>query len=181
MITYLKIKRNTLAFEAQEIRNYERHTLANGRALAGRYHRKHDKDEEVPKMPPKTEKALALEESARKSQEAYDLFWGLQHHRKNVVRKEARDTHIALHFLKGGDYSVIERKAYQQPNWDNIERMVLKYAEDEDIRITKQRFEEWCQGIEKYIGTALFTMSHNPSRRMRDILVAKTRTIPPRK
>lgn len=171
MITYLKVKAATLAFEAQTIRNHERHTLANARALAGRYSRRHNKEHELPVMPVKTEKALALEDSATKSQEAYDKFWGLQHHRKNVVRKEARDTHIALHFLKGKPYETVEIKAYNQPDWDNIERMVIKYNHGEDPRVVKQRLEEWFQEAEKYIEKPLFSRFKNPSLRMRKAAV----------
>jgi hypothetical protein len=154
MITYLKIKAATLTFESKAIRNKERHTLANARALAGIYRKKHGPEEEPVSMPEKTRRALATENSAQMAEEAYDLFWGLQHHRKNVVRKEARDTHIALHFLRGKSYSTVEHLAFSQPDWDNIERMILTYAE-EDPRVIKQRYEEWCQDAEAHLQARL--------------------------
>jgi hypothetical protein len=145
MIEYLKVKAVTLAFETRVIRKRERHTLANARTLAGIYSRRHTLGSVRPEMPVKIEKALAHENSRELSDEAYTLFWGLQHHRKNVVRKEARDTHVALHFLRGKPYSTVEAFAYSRPNWDNIERMILTYSEGEDPRDVKQRFEQWHQ------------------------------------
>lgn len=179
MIEYLKVKSASLAAESRIIRKRERHTLANARALSGIYSIKHDKDQIRPEMPEKVARAEKIEDAAKKSQEAYDLFWGLTHHRKNVVRKEARDTHIALHFLKGKPYDTVEGFAYSQPNWDNIERMVLQYS-DESPQAIKQRFEEWVQQAEAWIGEPLFSL-RNPSNRMRAILVEKTRTVPPKK
>lgn len=180
MIEYLKVKSASLAAESRIIRKRERHTLANARALSGIYDYRHKKDEPRPEMPKKTERASILEGADAKAREAYDLFWGLTHHRKNVVRKEARDTHIALHFLKGKPYDTVEDFAYSQPNWDNIERMVLQYSEGESPQDIKQRFEEWVQNAEAWIGEPLFSL-RNPSNRMRQEMVAKTRTVPPKK
>lgn len=180
MIEYLKVKSASLAAESRIIRRRERHTLANARALSGIFSVRHKKDEPHPEMPEKTKRASALDDAAQKAQEAYDLFWGLTHHRKNVVRKEARDTHIALHFLKGKPYDSVEEFAHSQPNWDNIERMVLKYSDKDDPRVVKQRFEQWLQEAEAWIEQPLFTL-RNPSNRMRQEYTERTKTILPRK
>lgn len=67
---------------------------------------------------------------------------GLHLHRIFDVRKEARSSHIAYGFLRGRKYHEIERLAYDQPNWERIERLIMKYSE-EDSRITAQKFGEW--------------------------------------
>lgn len=165
MIDFLKVKSASLAAETRIIRKRERHTLANARALAGIYDYKHRKDEPRPEMPEKVHRAMSLENAAQKAKEAYDLFWGLTHHTKNIVRKEARDTHVALHFLRRKPYATVEDFAYSQPDWDNIERMVLKYGED-DPRELSQRFAEWCENASLWIDEPLKTRLKNPSNRM---------------
>ncbi len=154
MQVHLQVKLGTLAFEARHIRLKERHYLTRGRNLKGRFDRSHNKEGFVPERTKKQSLARiwALdnpEEALSEEQKAYEAFWGLQHHRKNTVRKEARDTHIALGFLRGHKYDRMEAFAYTSPRWNNIERMVLKYSED-DPREIKQRFEEWVQAAQNY-------------------------------
>ena len=145
MRQYLKIKLATLVFESRLIRGKERHILANARALSGIFSKRHSLGQNLPEMPENVKKAMEVEDAKIKAQEAYDNFWGLQHHRKNRVRKEARDTHIALGFLKGMDYQAMERDARSEPNWENIERMILRYGDGATPQELKQRFEEWVQ------------------------------------
>lgn len=146
---FLKLKLNTLIFETRIIKKKERHTLENARGLSGIFRTKHNKDENPPKV---TEKELRAShfgiDNPDEAQKAYDLYWGLTHHRKNIVRKEARDTHIALAFLRGQDYFSVEQRRYSDPDFNNVERMVLKYGEG-DPRELKQRFEEWVQAAGK--------------------------------
>lgn len=180
MIDFLKVKSASLAAETRIIRKRERHILANARALAGIYDYRHKKDDPRPEMPEKVHRAMTLADAAQKSKEAYDLFWGLTHHNKNVVRKEARDTHIALHFLRDKPYATVEDYAHSQPDWDNIERMVLKYGEG-DPRNLSQRFAEWCENAALWMDEPLRTRLKNPSCRMVREQQARTRTILPRK
>ena len=63
---------------------------------------------------------------------SYSELHSLQHHRRWDVRNEARATHLALGFLSGKSYKVMENKAcihvrrcYIQPK---IVEMVLKYG-----------------------------------------------------
>lgn len=144
MLEFLKVKLFALGAESRFISKKERHFLNNARALSGSFSKKHQLDAPKPEKPAKVQRAEALEDAKELAQRDYDIFWGLQHHRKNVVRKEARDTHIAYCFLRGRAFEDIERTRYTNPDWKNIERMVLTFGEV-DERILKQQFEEWVQ------------------------------------
>lgn len=80
----------------------------------------------------------------------------LHEHRVNVVRREARATHLARAFLMGRAYSDVEQKAYHcplkpgSPSKPLIEKMVLRYANG-DPRVVRQKLEEWLQtGFQYY-------------------------------
>jgi hypothetical protein len=67
----------------------------------------------------------------------------LASHRKGIVRSAARSTHLAYGFLRKTSYRRIEdNRTRTEPNWKEIERMVVKYG-GEDQRLIKQRFAEW--------------------------------------
>lgn len=55
----------------------------------------------------------------------------LWQHRVFVVRKAARDTHIAYGLIRGLTIDQIEPKRYSEPNWEAIEKMVKKYGPKE--------------------------------------------------
>jgi hypothetical protein len=57
----------------------------------------------------------------------------LHEHRRGPLRSEARDTHIAYGFLKGRSYRQIEDEPNDEPNWDNVARMVKKYGTNDFI------------------------------------------------
>lgn len=150
MSTFLKVQVKALAHEAKTLKQAERHTLARGRALKGKVNRKHAKGE-TPAAP--SEENLKMfawakghpEEAIIQADEAYVRYWGLTHYRKNVVRKEARSTHLAYGFLRGHNYDEIEFGSYEKPDWTRIEQLAVIWAENEDPRDVKQRFEEWYQ------------------------------------
>lgn len=149
----LQVKLGTLVYESKLIRRKERHYLTNARALSGRYVKKHRKGEERPAKPEKVLRAEAIENAVDKAREDYEKFWGLEHHRKHVLRKEARDTHLALNFLRGREFKECEIKRYTDPDFDNIQRMIIRlggltkdYMEQNK---TIQRFEEWVQSAKK--------------------------------
>lgn len=76
----------------------------------------------------------------------------LHEHRINVVRREARATHLARAFLMGRSYHDVEQKAFQCPLGvlkERIENMVLKYGSG-DRRVVQQKLEEWFQDGWKY-------------------------------
>ena len=92
---------------------------------------------------------------------------GLYRHRIDVVRVEARHTHLAYGFLRGKTYHQIEKKAEVAPNWVKVRKMVEKYGshcapwtsaseryqvyETRQIEAKKQleetlkRFDEWMK------------------------------------
>lgn len=92
---------------------------------------------------------------------------GLYRHRIDVVRFEARHTHLAYGFLRGKSYEQIEQKAHVAPNWAKVRKMVEKYgthmapwalnsesygdykirAEENKKQLAEvlQRFDEWVE------------------------------------
>jgi hypothetical protein len=73
--------------------------------------------------------------------------FGLSQHRRTVVRKETRLSHLAYGFLKGRDYRQMEAKTYtplNQTDWQRVERIIKTYGQpQEDPRDLMQRFSEW--------------------------------------
>ena len=60
-------------------------------------------------------------------------------HRINVVRKHARETHLAYAYLKGYSYSEIERTAKTMPDWKSVEKMIIKYGDETQ----RGNFQSW--------------------------------------
>lgn len=73
----------------------------------------------------------------------FDVNRATHYHRIFDLRRELRATQLALAVINGKKYRQVERLAYDQPDWNRIERLVEKYAGDWDSRDTKQRFAEW--------------------------------------
>jgi hypothetical protein len=78
-------------------------------------------------------------------------FWSLRDHR-NVMKKEARTTHLAYGFMLGRSYAQMEYICYGQvkgfgscePWWSKIEAMVERFSKDEtDPQGFMQRYAEW--------------------------------------
>ena len=95
---------------------------------------------------------------------------GLRLHHINVVRVEARHTHLAYGFLRGREYWQLERKAKEAPDWKKVRRMIEKYGThcwwhyNEDsysayeqrkeesqrhLRETLERFDKWVIAAKK--------------------------------
>jgi hypothetical protein len=79
-------------------------------------------------------------------------LFGLKTHRVCAVRNEARLTHLAYGFMLGNEYEAMEKKAYVEPNWDKIEKMISKYGIVHttvdgvlhiDNRDAMQKFSQW--------------------------------------
>lgn len=80
-------------------------------------------------------------------------------HRTIEIRSEARSTHLALGFLRGRDYSLIERPlrpldqghiatknmTRTAPNWKRVEQLVTKYGQQyfDNSQDLAQTFSEW--------------------------------------
>lgn len=96
----LKIKLKSLADEARIIRQQERAALRNENWM---------RKEGDPAQYPILSEELRL-------------------HRIGVVRKAARDTHIAYGLIRGKTWQQMEPTAKTHPDWDAVEKMVKKYG-----------------------------------------------------
>ena len=72
----------------------------------------------------------------KESYKIHSKWYDLHHHRKTVVRNEARSTHLARAFLAGLDYKQVEAKRhdeelYQHTILPRIIEMVAKYGPKE--------------------------------------------------
>jgi uncharacterized protein YxeA len=112
----LKIKILSLAEEAKIIRNEENRFLSFSKNAAKSEHKS----------------------------EHLATYRDLKAHRKGIVGKESRDALLAYGFLRGRAYIRMETKRFSDPNWGNIERMILKYGKEGSQKL-KQRFEQWKQ------------------------------------
>lgn len=71
-------------------------------------------------------------------------FASLHNHRMVVVRREARATHLARGFLKGTAYRDMEHACWEQPIWDRVREIAVKYRPgDHSEQVIRQRFAEW--------------------------------------
>lgn len=60
---------------------------------------------------------------------AGDLRDELHHHRRGVVRSEARHTHLAYGFIRGRLWSDMELPRKENlPDWKKVEAMIKKYG-----------------------------------------------------
>ena len=151
MHIYLKVKIKTLAAEAQDIRRQERKFNIGARArkrlsraleLGSIYRPAMDQREKLsPAMQTRISKKLAHHKMLQRNERAMKAFDGLRAHRVGPVRKEARSSFIAYGFLRGLEYSQIE-KTNKPVDWERVESLVKKYGEG-DIRDMMQKLAEW--------------------------------------
>lgn len=149
MLPYLKIKVKSLAAEARIIRLAER-KLKKPKLLKT-YKTVTVADKQVMERTPNP-KYRPLPASLEACTDDYDrhrfrTFWGLREHRM-MLRAESRASGLAYGFLRERDYATMEHYAHNKPNWDKIEKVALRFGEDE--RITKQRFAQWKADAEKW-------------------------------
>lgn len=52
----------------------------------------------------------------------------LYRHRIDVVRRVARNTHIAYGIIRGKTIDQIEPSRQTEPDWDSINKMIMKYG-----------------------------------------------------
>lgn len=102
-------------------------------------------------------KSLAAEAKIIRQEEKKnkDMRLGLAHHRKTVVRDEARHTLLAYAFIRGRAYTTVEHQDSKTPNWESVEKMIKKYGivrdwENENSaqftlreKATLELFKEW--------------------------------------
>lgn len=63
----------------------------------------------------------------------------LASHRKNIVRRESRNSHLAYGYLRGRTYKQLEKTCHSSPDWDRVERMIKKYGPPRH----NTSFEDW--------------------------------------
>jgi hypothetical protein len=66
-------------------------------------------------------------------------FWNLRHHRVGYVRPAARETLLAYCYLRGKRYRQVEASCEMPPNWDQVKRLVTKFAS-----------AEWAAGVDAW-------------------------------
>lgn len=128
MKSHLKIKVQTLGAECRVAKSQERQWLR------------------------KAKKARAKQ---RDPKYAEANWFSIRQHRLAVIRKEARDSHLALGFLRGRSYEEMENVAYHAPDWKNIEGIVKRFSADDDQRDIMQTFSQWKDTAEAYQKAAL--------------------------
>jgi hypothetical protein len=135
-VDYLKQKATSLELECKNIRKMENKRLA-----------------------------LAAKARAGGFSDAYHMaiYFGLNEHRVNFLRRINRAVTIALGFLNGYEYSDIERISYTQPDWEHIESLVREYGEG-NANERMDRYGEWekraLNGVTKLKNGGIRTASY---------------------
>lgn len=83
---------------------------------------------------------------------------GLYRHRIDVVRVEARHTHLAYGFLRGREYRQIEHGAKTKPDWKKVRRMVEKYGSHKWWDMSTESYavyEQRCKQAKKQLEETL--------------------------
>lgn len=127
MNVFLRVKQNSLAAEAKIIRHERR--LARARARSARA------------------KSEGSVQHKLWADGHYSTLTRLTEHHRNIVRKEARATHLAQNFLRGTPYRKVEAKCYEAPQWDKVGSMLVRYG-GVDSRVILQRLTEWMEASE---------------------------------
>ncbi len=77
-------------------------------------------------------RSLVAEARIIKRQEARvrrgELREELSLHRRTVVRRAARETGLALGFIKGREYREMEPTTHLPPDWVSVDKMLKKYG-----------------------------------------------------
>jgi hypothetical protein len=68
---------------------------------------------------------------------------GLYNHRVGTVRREARAALLAYGFIRGRKYRQIEVKNNTEPDWEAVQRMVVKYG------LQGYRWKIWSRADQK--------------------------------
>ncbi len=77
---------------------------------------------------------IRRKEAAARRAKQPELRDQLRRHRKDVVGREARATHIAMGIIKGRDYTVIEPTVLNAfYNWPKVKEMVKRYGKGDMV------------------------------------------------
>ena len=149
----LKIEFVSTSSQIRLVKEAERHHKEQMRGLNRKFPKKHELDMPAPEPSTAMLKAATWAQNQDEItvniaiQREHDAFWGMERFRKNILRKHARNVHLARNFLSGKAYDVVEAKSNEDPNFDVIEVMVFNNLDhiNHDPRDVKQRFEQWVQ------------------------------------
>lgn len=91
-------------------------------------------------------KIIRFEERRVAGQIREDLYL----HRVQVVRREARATHLAYGYLRGRSYQQLEASCVEPPDWKKIESMVKRYGSPtaiEGLKAWREPPTEECRAV----------------------------------
>lgn len=138
-----------LTYESRVARAASQHHLRNARKLKRIQSFKHLKGEKRPKPNTDTLPAKADEYA----DEAYIKFWGLEHHRKNTLRKEAREMLLVYGFLRDVPYEKIESAGVHLgniPDFSALMDTAWRFSSDSDNEF-KSKFVKWQEDAEEFL------------------------------
>jgi len=143
----LKIKNLTLAQEARIIRRKE-NSMRKWKKRISEQHKaalQTIQGQVDPKaLPTGIFKGLKKYEYKENRQYDPDVRHDLREYRLKVVRPMARASHLALGYMKNMPYRVMERMAYDSPDWKEVWKNVTRFGvKDAD----KQRFLDWADTV----------------------------------
>lgn len=119
MRSFLKVKVNGLAHEQRILRKY----LNSLRKRAGK-------------------RSAGPGDGAQYTPNERKAFDGMYRHSKDELGPELRHSNLANGFLKKRPYTAMEMYCRKIPDWDRVERMVMKFGID-DPRNLRQSFAAW--------------------------------------
>jgi len=88
------------------------------------------------------DEARTIREEARKTSGM--VKWGLNHHRKTVVRGAARTNLLAYGLLRGIPYAIIEIKSVEAPDFREVLKTAKRFGGDEKESL------EWVEEAKAY-------------------------------
>jgi len=92
------------------------------------------------------DEARTIREEARKASGM--VKWGLNHHRKTVVRWAARDNLLAYGLLRRVPYRAIERHTESNPDFRAVEKIARRFGG------TDEQIAEWVADAKNYLAEA---------------------------
>lgn len=155
MLDYLKVKVLSLVEEAKIIR---RHEYRRQMMFALANTKFDDKKQEFKRVKFLKKNDYVDEGHNQK------IYNGLHRHRVFDVREETRSSHLAYGFLKGNAYHDMEERAENEPNWEKIQRLVMRYGEG-DPSLLKLNIETWIHNAkEEWLINNILMLQRNQDR-----------------
>jgi len=89
------------------------------------------------------DEAITIREEAKKTQGM--VKWGLNHHRKTVVRTHIRKNLLAYGLLRGVPYHIMEKKCYITPDFAAIANIAKRFGGAEETIL------QWVEEAKAYL------------------------------